>query len=390
MQTITLELVPPLVLHVIHHLHIGGMENGLVNLINHMSPEKYRHAIACVEDYSNFRARLERQGVAVYALERSKMGVWALRRKLYELCKILQPAIVHTRNMSGLDAVLPATLAGVQIRVHGEHGWDVGNLHGERLKPKLLRRLHAPLVTRYVTVSRDLADYLTNGIGVAPARISHICNGVDTDRFHPSEQQARREVLPGDFRDARLLVIGNVGRVQAVKDQMLLLHAFAALRAEQADFAARLRLAIIGDGPLLDALRALAESLGITPFVWLPGAADNIPEIMRAFDLFVLPSLNEGISNTILEALASGLPVIATNVGGNPELVAPGHTGELFPPRELPALVDALRGYLTDDDKRRRHGTAARAAALAEFSLSTMVARYTALYDELLVKKRAL
>ena len=130
----------PLVLHVIYHLVIGGMENGLVNLINRMDATRWRHAIACVEDFSDFRLRIARPDVEVFSLRRSQIGVWGLRRQLYELCNRMRPAIVHSRNQSGLDALPPARLAGVPHTVHGEHGWDVGDLNGLRFKPALLRR----------------------------------------------------------------------------------------------------------------------------------------------------------------------------------------------------------------------------------------------------------
>jgi hypothetical protein len=128
---------PPLIVHVIHHLVIGGMENGLVNLINGLPAEAFRHAIVCIEEDSDFRDRLQRPDVEVIPLHRSKIGVMQLRRKLYQTFKSRQPAIVHSRNMSGLDAILPARLAGVPVRIHGEHGWDVNDLQGNHWKPAL-------------------------------------------------------------------------------------------------------------------------------------------------------------------------------------------------------------------------------------------------------------
>ena len=374
---------PPLVLHVIHHLVTGGMENGLVNLVNTMPESSYRHAIACIEDYSAFRDRIRRPGVEVFALHRSRVGIWRVRRELFSLCRHLRPAIIHSRNMSGLDAIVPAMLAGVRRRLHGEHGWDVGDLRGERRKPALVRRLHSPFVSRYVTVSRDLARYLESRVGIAASRITHICNGVDTNRFAPTGEGPRRRRLPAALRDENRVLIGTVGRIQPVKDQMLLLRAFAAAREAQPELRDRMRLAVVGDGPLLGELRALAASLGIAGETWLPGALDDVPEVLRAFDLFVLPSLNEGISNTILEALASGLPVVATNVGGNPELIDDGVTGKLVAAGDLATLARTIGEYAADGVLRRRQSEAARRVAIERFSLATMVGRYQALYDHL-------
>jgi glycosyltransferase involved in cell wall biosynthesis len=145
-----------------------------------------------------------------------------------------------------------------------------------------------------------------------------------------------------------------------------------------------MRLAVVGDGPLLGELRTLATTLGISAETWLPGAVHNVPEVLRAFDLFVLPSLNEGISNTTLEALASGVPVVATRVGGNPELVDDGVTGRLMPAGDVAALARAIDEYVNDADMRRQHGATARRVAVERFSLTTMVERYQAVYDRLL------
>jgi len=374
--------MPPLVLHVIHHLHTGGLENGLINLINRMPASGFRHAIACVEDYSSFRERLTNPEVEVIALHRSRVGLWRMRRDLYDLCRRLGPAIVHTRNLSGLDALLPARLAGVRRTVHGEHGWDVNDLTGEARRPALLRRLHAPLVRRYITVSKDLERYLVQRIGIAPTRITQIYNGVDIERFAPDPARTRN-ALPSGFAPPDAVVIGTVGRIQKVKDHATLLRAFAALATADAGFAARARLAIVGDGPLLGDLRSLADSLGIAAATWFSGNRTDVADVLRAFDAFALPSLNEGISNTILEAMASGLPIVATAVGGNVELVDDGSTGRLVVPGDVAALAAALGDYVAEPDRRLAHGRRARTVATERFSLPAMVASYQRVYEEL-------
>jgi len=370
----------PLVLHVIHQLAMGGMENNLVNLINRMPASGFRHAIACVEDFSDFRSRLVKPDVEVFALHRSRVGVQRLRLELFRLCRRLRPRIVHSRNRSGLDALLPARLAGVRYRVHGEHGWDVGDLHGESWKLMLLRRLHAPLVSRYITVSKDLERYLIRRVGVAARRVTQIYNGVDTERFAPAADKPTG-LLPASLAGTDLVVIGTVGRIQAVKDQATLLRAFAALQSARPESRARLRLAVVGDGPLLGELRDLARSLGIAETTWMPGALGNVPDVLRLLDVFVLPSLSEGISNTILEAMASRLPVLATARGGNVELVEEGQNGRLFEPGDVPALTRLLAEYLDDSARRRAHADTARRRALERFSLDAMVASYQAVYE---------
>jgi sugar transferase (PEP-CTERM/EpsH1 system associated) len=365
----------PLILHVIHHLVIGGMENGLVNLINRMPRECLRHAVACIEDYSDFRQRITRADTEVFALHRSKAGVWKMRKELFQLCRRLQPQVVHSRNLSGLDALAPARFAGVRHCIHGEHGWDMGDLYGIRWRPAMLRRVHSPLVDRYIVVSKDLERYLIRRVGIAASRISQIYNGVDTERFAPRPGRSVN-VFPADFAEQDTLVIGTVGRLQPVKDQATLLRAFSELVRSRA----RLRLAVIGDGPLRGELQRLSEALGIAKLIWLPGTMGNIPDALRRFDVFVLPSLSEGISNTVLEAMASGVPVVATAAGGNLELIEDGYCGRLFPPGDVATLVQLLATYVEDPLLRQAHAAAARRIAVERFSLGTMVTKYEEIY----------
>ncbi len=378
---------PPLVLHVIHNLSIGGLENGLVNLINTMPVSRYRHAIACIEGYSDFRDRIKRPDVEVIALRRAQVGHWRMRRDIFRLCRRLRPAILHSRNMSALDALPPARLAGIARTVHGEHGWDVDNIDGKHWKPILLRRIHAPMINHYITVSEHLKRYLAERVGIAAGRISHVCNGVDTDRFAP-DSSGSSEWLPADFRGENKILIGSVGRIQAVKDHATLLRAFSVLIEARPELRARLRLIIVGDGPLLTELRALAELLKIADHVWFPGALDNIPDVLRALDVFVLPSLNEGISNTILEAMAAGVPVLTTAVGGSVELVDEGVSGRFFSPGDVPALSQMLDAYADNATMRRAHGEAARRIAVDRFSLTAMVSGYESVYDRLCRRER--
>jgi glycosyltransferase involved in cell wall biosynthesis len=169
-----------------------------------------------------------------------------------------------------------------------------------------------------------------------------------------------------------------------VKDQRTLLLAFAGLRAAQPQWAQRLRLIIVGDGALRGELERQAQELGIAPAVWFAGDRNDVAELMRLFDLFVLPSLGEGISNTILEAMATGLAVIATRVGGNPELVLEGETGILVSPGDSAALAGAMFELVTDEARRVRWGAAARSEVARRFDWDRCVEQYLALYDSVL------
>ena len=148
--------------------------------------------------------------------------------------------------------------------------------------------------------------------------------------------------------------------------------------------AASLRLLIAGDGALRAALEAEIAQRALGDVVWLAGERRDVPEVMRALDVFALPSQAEGISNTILEAMASGLPVVATRVGGNAELVQEGRTGTLVAAQDPAALGAALLAYGSDAGLRVAHGAAGQARVAAEFSLDGMVARYAGVYEQAL------
>ncbi len=375
----------PLIAHVIFRLGVGGLENGVVNLVNRLPPERFRHAIVCLTDYTEFRARITRADVAVYAIHKRPGHDLRASLRLYRLFRRLRPAIVHSRNLGCLEALPPAWLAGVPRRIHGEHGWDVFDPAGASRKYQRLRRVHGLLVDRFVPLSEELERYLVDRVGIPPARITRIYNGVDTERFAPGS--GRPDVLPPGFAAPGDLVIGTVGRMHGVKDQLNLAQAFTRLVGAVGRAADRLRLVMIGDGPLREACAAQLGAAGLADRCWLPGDRGDVPALMRAMSVFVLPSQAEGISNTVLEAMASGLPVVATAVGGNPELVIDGETGRLVPPGDPAALATALRGYLDDPTLGVRHGAAGRARARARFSLEGMLQRYGELYANALARR---
>ncbi|MBT8444157.1 MAG: glycosyltransferase, partial [Gammaproteobacteria bacterium] len=201
-----------------------------------------------------------------------------------------------------------------------------------------------------------------------------------TERFDPAGADVVR--MPDAPADA--LIIGTIGRAVRVKDQLTLVDAFGRLVAQYPGERERLRLVLVGDGPESGALKARVAELGIDDLTWLPGRLDNVERVLRGLDVFALTSLNEGISNTILEAMATGLPVVATNVGGNPELVDDGSTGFLVPVADVECLSETLGRYLSDPSLRRRQGQQARDKAVRRYSLDAMVDGYVTIYDELM------
>lgn len=379
---------PPLIAHIIHRLAAGGLENGLVNLINHLPPEKYRHAIVCLTDYTDFRDRIRRMDVPVIALHKRDGKDLGIYPRMWKTLRSLNPDIVHTRNLSAMEHAIIARLAAVAGRIHGEHGRDIYDLDGKSFKYKILRQLASRSIQQYITVDADLLNWLTDFIGIQANRIIRIHNGVDIHRFQP-RTGARKPLAPAGFLPGNALVIGTVGRMHPVKDPLNLVHAFVQLVHSDVSLKKYLRLVMVGAGPLREKCLQILNETETATLAWLPGHHDDVPGLMGLLDLFILPSLREGMSNTILEAMASGLPVIATQVGGNPELIEENKTGMLVPPANAVKLAEAIGSYIKNPEKLRQQGQAGRAKVEKEFSIQAMVKRYTQVYDAVLNRTNA-
>ncbi len=372
----------PLIAHVMYRFDVGGLENGIVNLINHMPEDAYRHAIISMTEITDFRQRIQRDDVAFIALQKKPGHSLWLYPKLYRLFKELKPAIVHTRNLGALELAAPAWAAGVPARIHGEHGRDVGDLDGSSKKYQWVRRLYRPFVTYYIALSRDLEQYLTGVVGMARSRVVQIYNGVDAERFSPALQ--RQPIKGCPFVDANEWILGTVGRMQTVKNQVDLAKAFALALQLEPTLKPVLRLVMVGGGPLREEAIAILEQAGCAGNAWLPGERSDVPDVMRGLDCFVLPSLAEGISNTILEAMACGLPVIATDVGGNSELIEAGKTGVVVPAGDVPAMAREIIALAKQREKARTMGLDGRKRVERTFSMTAMVKQYQDLYDRCL------
>jgi len=376
---------PPLVVHLIYRLDFGGLETLLIDCINGMPAHKYRHAIVCLTDYTDLANKITKPGVSLHALHKPPGLGLATHWQLWRLLRGLRPAILHTYNLSTIEYGPAAALANVPVRVHGEHGRDARDPMGTNRRHNLLRRLVLPFYDCYYAISNDLRNWLRESIGVPERKNLLLENGIDTDKFCPPANGVRSATaaLPEGC-----LVFGTVGRIQDVKDHASLVDAFIALLALVPQQRARLRLAIVGSGPLLPAITAKVEAAGIADLVWLPGARMDIDVVMRSFSVFVLSSIAEGTPVTILEAMASGLPVVSTSVGGVPEVVLDGVTGALVPASDPGALAHAMARYVAQPQLVAQHGAAGLARSHQHYSMNAMLLAYAGMYDAMLAAKQ--
>lgn len=365
-------------MHVVDHLGKGGLENALVNVIENLDPTRFEHVVYAIRKLGPNADRLVKGGVKVICQGKqdtdSPVQVGRLARAIREV----QPDIVHSRNWAAVEAVP----AGRWVRsckvVHSEHGLEAHANAGEPRRRIWFRRLAYELAHRVMSVSYQLRDLHARRTGFAAEKITVIHNGVDRRRFYPNPRvrAAIREELGIAEQE---FCIGCVGNFFPVKGHITALEAMGSI----AERCSRWRLVLIGDGPERPKLDEFVRAHQWGGRVTFLGTSDRVPDLLNALDVYVLPSVAEGISNSLLEAMATGLPVVATRTGGNPEVVVDGDSGLLFPIGDAHALSAHLLNL--HDSNQRRRGFAERALRRVreEFSLESMMANYGQLYEDL-------
>jgi sugar transferase (PEP-CTERM/EpsH1 system associated) len=368
------------IVHVVYSFAVGGLENVIVQLINRLPADQFEHVVLSLTTISDFKNRITQPGVRFIELHKQPGHAIPLYPRIYKLLRELKPDVVHTCNLAALEITPLAWLARVPLRVHAEHGWDAHDPNGQSKKYQRVRKLYRPFVSHYVAVSKDLFDYLGNRVGVPARRRSLIANGVDTDAFSPRED-LDAALLGYPFSPARHWTIGTVGRMQTVKNQPLMARTFVRLLKDHPEAMDRIRLVMVGDGPLKTEVERVLADAGVQEFAWLPGVRSDIAEVLKQLNCFVLPSDAEGTSCTLQEAMACGLPVVATSVGGTPEVVKHGLNGQLVSARDERAMADAIWTLYLNKDMAIELGTAARKTVLDRFGLQVTVDHYRSMFS---------
>ena len=365
------------VLHVLLSLQPGGLENGVVNIVNRLNPDQFRSSIGCIKHAGEFAARITSSEIKIYELGWRGGNDLILPFRLARLFREARPDIVHTRNAeSFFYGYLGAKLAGVECIIHSEHG----RTFNDRKIRFLMQKWFSEHTHAIFSVSTKLKDDLVKHIHIPKEKIEVLYNGVDLSQFKSVQRKVVRDKL--GFRDDQI-IIGSVGRLVAVKNYALLLNAFHQLNLKNAV------VMLVGDGEERKILEKLARSLAIAGRVHFLGHRDDVAELLLAMDIFVLPSISEGMSNTLLEAMAVGVAPVASDIGGNPEIVDHGVSGFIFPSRDESALREYLMTLATDTTLRGEMGSAARNKVKSEFTIDAMVARYESLYHRVWLEQNS-
>jgi glycosyltransferase involved in cell wall biosynthesis len=355
---------------VLPELRVGGMEVMAARLTRSLSRRGHDVGITCIVEGGPLADQLRGDGYRVTVVRAPGLLTNIRAPRLEQWLRDVEPDIVHTHSGAWLKAVRAARRGAVRCVIHTEHGlYDPEPWYGGAL-----RRRAARYTDCVVAVSNPLRAMLTRKDGLEPDQVRVIPNGVDINRFAPAARTGDLHRRLG-IDDSRML-IAAVGRLAPVKNHAMLLHAFALLRTRHANAA----LVIIGEGTCRAALQERISSHGLTGHAFLLGEAPDVAKLYRDLDLFVLSSKHEGMPMSVLEAMASGVPVVATSVGGIPDLLAHGRLGWLAPSDDAVALGEVMHAAIEDVDRRRSVALDARSEIVERYSEDTMLEAYERLY----------
>jgi sugar transferase (PEP-CTERM/EpsH1 system associated) len=371
------------VLHLITELSTGGAQTALCRLLTGLDRNRFSPTVACLYNGDKIVAQqIRAQGIPVTDLGMTaKWRVDAFWR-LYRLLRHECPTILHSWMFhANLPGRVLGRLAGVPIIVTSRRNVNIGGVLRE-----YLNRWTARLDDRVIAVCELARQAEIKRARVPPDKVVTIYNGVDAEQFSATNPQVVAQVRQAFGIPVDVPLVGAVGRLHRQKGFADLLTAIAQVQ----EHIPTVRLLLVGDGELRDDLEIQAQLSGLSNVVTFTGTRSDVPEILAGLDMFVLPSLWEGMPNVILEAMSASLPVVATAVGGTPEVVVDGVTGLLVPPRDPDTLAQAITCLLRDPDLRRKMGRAGRERGEQHFSIKKTVQETEILYETLMREKGVL
>jgi glycosyltransferase involved in cell wall biosynthesis len=376
------------VAYVIGTLDRGGAEGQLVALASGLDRQRFEPAVYCLSASGALAPDLVGGGVPVRSFGLRGLRLWrnpvAVARALRGLVGALRrdrPDLVHGLLFHGyVFGAVAGRLAGIPVVVASRRSLS----HFKRGKPhyRLAERVANRLTDLVIANSEAVRADVLRSEGLAPERVVVIHNGVPVERFdRPRDEELRRRLAID--KASRVVVV--VANFLLYKGHEVFLDAWARVVARAPDAVALL----VGDGPARGEIEARAAAAGLTGSLRFLGSRLDVPDVLALADVLVHPSFEEGFCNAILEAMAAGKPVVATDVGGNPEAVVPGTTGLLVPAGDGAALAQALTSLLDRPEQLQALGRAGRCRVAEQFGLSVMVRRYESVYDRLLADARA-
>jgi len=360
------------IIFVNYSLDMGGAETLILDICRGLDPKKFEPMVCCLVGNGILQGEFEKSGIPVHVIGKRSGIDLSLSFRFMKLFKKLKIDIVNTHGSANwLFAGIAAKMCGIPL-IHTEHTKPYFNLK----KWMKIEKVMSIVTNQIITVGAKVARFMIDEEGISEKKIKVIYNGIRTELYELNIDVAKKRAEIGVGE--KDIVIGVVARLFPNKDHKMLFHAFKKV-AYHIPLA---KLVLVGDGPLKSDLIATAEELDITNKVIFLGNRRDIPELLQTFNVFALSSILEGLPIVLLEAMAAELPIVATNVDGNPELVINGETGYIVPPREPDLFADALIKLLSNSCEAKEMGLRGKERVRKHFSYPSMMKDYNEIYGK--------
>ena len=365
------------VLHIIETLDIGGAECVVADIVNNL-PCNVKSFVCCFKNTGEVASRIK-PNVEIFSLDKKEGNSLNIPFRLAKIMREKKIDAIHTHNWGVFcESVFAAVLARVPVRIHMAHGGLLAhsNTFLGWLK-KRIRRLTeytaALFCDKIIAVSEDLKRILIQEVGIAEQKIIVVRNGI---KINPVDHSTQESIYTQHGRNKNEFIICFIGRLAAVKNIPFLISALVEICALQP----RVKLLVVGDGPEKNALINLVNVSRLTENVFFLGARNDVKNILSICDLFVLPSLSEGVSISLLEAMSMRVPVVATNVGGNAEVIINGETGILVESNDLCGLISAIQRIINNPEERKSYIEKAYQRIIFHFNLANNIGIISSMY----------
>ena len=358
--------------HVIPSMNTGGRESVVLHILDHLNRDRFDVRVMCLSNEGSLYDHFISKNVPIYFLRKNAGFTPRVYLKLYRHFTKNDYHIVHSHNPGAfLYGAVAAKLAGTPVIINSEHGY--GNIISWRKKAAESFLMNT--VYKTLAVSKELRDTLSSRPFVRKDKIQVLYNGIDSEKINSFSHRDEIRKTFGVYESQ--LVIGTVGRLATVKDHETLIRCFKLIY----EVFSQSKLVIVGEGPEKNKLRSLVTELGLSDKVLFTGERRDVPALLSGMDIFVLSSISEGTSITLLEAMAAGIPVVATSVGGNKEVIENGVTGLLIPPKDPEMMAEAIHTLFSDKMMAQSFSAAGKKMVAEKFSIKNMVRTLENLYE---------
>lgn len=365
------------IMHTVLSLEIGGLEKIVYEIVMGMDREVYNVEVCCFDELGAFAKKLIEQNISVTLLRRNQKRYDVFYPiKLRNLLRIKKTDIIHAHSGTFFHATQAGILARISAIIYTDHGRHL-------VEPKMLLymdRFCGFFAKKIVAVSKELENYLINIVRLPAKKMTTIINGINTNEYRAKEKSFRLLKELGITQKNR--VVGTVGRLVEVKDQMTMIRAIVELAKIIPDVV----LVVVGDGTMMTKLKEYSVEQRIMQHIRFVGNREDVPEILNIMEVFLLTSLSEGTSVSLLEAMACGVPAIVTNIGGNPSIVNDGENGFLVEPKNVSDIAKKLLILLESDDVRNKMGIKASETVRQYYALDKMIEKYDDIYKHAVFK----